>query len=226
MGQKVNPLSFRTNVTLGWQSAWCDEAAYAETLAKDLKVRQFLMQRLKRAGISSILIERPGRQPRVSVYSSRPGVVIGRRGEDIEKLRAALSKCVGGDIALNVEEVTGAERDARLIASNIAQQLEKRAPFKRAMKRAMQLAMKSGVQGIRVRCSGRLGGAEIARSEWIHEGRVPLHRLKARLDYGTAVAHTPYGTCGVKVWVYLGDVTHQKTLLASFMHQGGSRAQS
>lgn len=206
MGQKINPTGFRLGVNQTWSSLWVDERNYAKLLQQDLEVRRFLLDKLKHASVSSVTIERLSKRPRVTVQSARPGIVIGRRGGDIEKLRQALCSKIGGDVSFSVVEVRKPELDAQVVASNIAQQLEKRASFRRVMRRAMQFAMKLGAQGIRVNCSGRLGGAEIARMEWAREGRVPLHKLRANIGYGTAVAKTTYGTCGVKVWIYLGDI--------------------
>lgn len=206
MGQKTNPTGFRLGVNQTWSSLWVDERNYAKLLQQDLEVKKFLMDKLKHASVSSVVIERLSKRPRVTVQSARPGIVIGRRGSDIEKLRQALCKKIGGDVSFNVLEVRKPELDAQVVATNIAQQLEKRASFRRVMRRAIQFAMKLGALGIRVNCAGRLGGAEIARMEWSREGRVPLHKLRANIGYGTAVAKTTYGTCGVKVWIYLGDV--------------------
>ncbi len=206
MGQKTNPIGFRLGVNKTWDSLWVDEKNYAKLLKQDLEVRRFLFDKLKHASVSSVTIERLSKRPRVTVQSARPGIVIGRRGGDIEKLRLALCKKIGGDVSFNVLEVRKPELDAQVVASGIAQQLEKRASFRRVMRRAIQFAMKLGAQGIRVNCSGRLGGAEIARMEWSREGCVPLHKLRAHISYGTAVAKTTYGTCGVKVWIYLGDI--------------------
>jgi len=216
MGQKTSPIGFRLGTRSGveagrrtWESLWCDQRNYASFLRQDLEVRKTLMSKLKHAGVSSVLIERLSKRPRITVRSAKPGVVIGRRGGDIEKLRLALCKKTGLDIDFNVVEVRKPELDARLVAQSIAQQLEKRVSFRRAMRKAIQFALRLDAKGIRVNCSGRLGGAEIARMEWSREGRVPLHKLRANIDYGLAVAKTTYGTCGVKVWIYLDDMLNK-----------------
>lgn len=206
MGQKTHPTGLRLGINKTWDSLWCDQKNYAKFLAQDLEVRRFLCKKLKHAGVASVKIERLSKRPCVTVFSARPGVIIGRRGTDIEKLRQELCKKIGGDVGFNVMEVRKPELDGQLVALSIAQQLEKRVSFRRAMRRAIQFATKLGAEGIRVNCAGRLGGAEIARTEWLREGRVPLHKLRANISYGTAVSHTSYGTCGVKVWIYLGDV--------------------
>lgn len=206
MGQKVNPIGLRLGINRTWDSRWYADQDYARLLAEDLKIRAFLERRLAQAGVSRIIIERPAKKARVTIYTARPGVVIGKKGAEIETLRKELSAITGSEVALNIVEVRKPELDAKLVAENIAQQLEKRVTFRRAMKRAVQAAMRLGAQGIKVTCSGRLGGAEIARSEWYREGRVPLHTLRANIDFARATAKTPYGTCGVKVWVYRGDI--------------------
>jgi small subunit ribosomal protein S3 len=207
MGQKVNPVGFRLGVNRTWDSRWfADGAQYATLLHQDIKVRKFLKQRLLQAGISRIVIERPHKKCRITIYAARPGVVIGKKGADIEKLKTDLSKMTEGEIHLNIVEIRKPEADAQLIAENIAQQLERRVAFRRAMKRAMQSAMRLGAKGIRINVSGRLGGAEIARMEWYREGRVPLHTLRADIDYGFIEAKTTYGIIGVKVWVFKGEV--------------------
>jgi len=175
-------------------------------LHEDLKLRKYLTERLQQAGVSRIVIERPAKKARITIHTARPGVVIGKKGADIEKLRSDLAKLTKSEVNLNIVEIRKPEIDAKLVAENIAQQLERRVAFRRAMKRAVQSAMRLGAQGIRINCSGRLGGAEIARVEWYREGRVPLHTLRADIDYGTATAKTTYGTCGVKVWVFKGEI--------------------
>ncbi len=206
MGQKIHPTGFRLPVTRNWASRWyASNQNFATMLLEDLKVREFLKARLKNAAVSRILIERPAKNARITIYSARPGVVIGKKGEDIESLKAELSKRLGVPVAVNIEEVRKPEIDAQLIADSITQQLEKRIMFRRAMKRAMQNAMRLGAQGIKIMSSGRLNGIEIARCEWYREGRVPLHTLKADIDYGFSEAKTTYGIIGVKVWVYRGD---------------------
>ncbi len=208
MGHKVNPIGLRLGVNRTWDSRWYADGGYAKMLAEDLKIREFLQNhpKLRSAGLSRIIIERPAKRARVTLYSARPGVVIGKKGADIEKLRAELQKLCGGDVALNIVEVRKPEIDATLVAESIAQQLERRVSFRRAMKRALQNAMRLGAEGIRINCGGRLGGAEIARMEWYREGRVPLHTLRADIDYGEATAKTTYGTCGVKVWIFKGEI--------------------
>ena len=206
MGQKVNPIGLRLGVNRTWDSRWYADGDYASMLHEDIKIRKFLRKRLSQAGISRIVIERPAKKARVTLHSARPGVVIGKKGADIEKLRADLGRLTNSEVALNIVEIRKPEIDATLIAENIAQQLERRVAFRRAMKRAVQSSMRLGAQGIKIICSGRLGGAEIARTEMYREGRVPLHTLRADIDFGTATAKTAYGTCGVKVWVFKGEV--------------------
>mgnify|MGYP001334205709 CR=1 FL=1 len=207
MGQKVNPIGFRLGINRTWDSRWfADKKNYADRLHEDLELREFLHKRLRQAGISKVVIERPAKQARVTIHTARPGVVIGKKGADIEVLRKELAKKTGGDVNLNIVEIRKPEIDAQLIAENIAQQLERRIAFRRAMKRAVQSAIRLGARGIRINCGGRLGGAEIARTEWYREGQVPLHTLRADIDYGTARAKTTYGICGVKVWVYRGEI--------------------
>ncbi|SDG48032.1 MULTISPECIES: 30S ribosomal protein S3 [Thalassobaculum] len=206
MGNKVNPIGLRLGINRTWDSRWFAGKGYADLLHQDIKLRQYLTKRLRQAGVSRIVIERPAKRARITIYSARPGVVIGKKGTDIEKLRQDLSKMTNTDVALNIVEIRKPEIDAQLVAENIAQQLERRVAFRRAMKRAVQSAMRLGALGIRINCGGRLGGAEIARTEWYREGRVPLHTLRADIDYGEATGFTTYGTCGVKVWVFKGEV--------------------
>jgi small subunit ribosomal protein S3 len=206
MGQKVNPVGFRLGINRTWDSRWFADAKYGDLLHEDLRLRKYLLSRLSQAGVSRVVIERPAKRARVTIHTARPGVVIGKKGADIEKLRQELSRMTGSDVNLNIVEIRKPELDATLVAENIAQQLERRVAFRRAMKRAVQSAMRLGAEGIRINCGGRLGGAEIARMEWYREGRVPLHTLRADVDYGTATAKTTYGTCGVKVWVFKGEV--------------------
>ena len=206
MGQKVNPIGLRVGINRTWDSRWYAGKDYAQLLHEDLKLKEYLRDRLAQAGISKIIIERPAKKARVTIHSARPGVVIGKKGADIEKLRTDLAKMTGSEVSLNIVEIRKPEIDAKLIAENIAQQLERRVAFRRTMKRAVQSAMRLGALGIRINCSGRLGGAEIARMEWYREGRVPLHTLRAEVDFGTATAKTTYGTCGVKVWVFKGEI--------------------
>lgn len=206
MGQKINPTGFRLPVTRDWTSRWYAEGRnFARTLGEDLKVRSFLQKKLRNASVSRILIERPAKNARITIYSARPGVVIGKQGQDIEILKNEVQKMMGVPVHVNIEEVRRPELDAQLIADSITQQLEKRVMFRRAMKRAMQNAMRLGAQGIKIMSAGRLNGAEIARTEWYREGRVPLHTLRANIDYGFSEANTTYGVIGVKVWVYKGD---------------------
>ncbi len=206
MGQKVNPVGLRLGVNRTWDSRWYADGEYADLLHEDIKLRKYLTDRLSQAGVSKIVIERPAKKARVTIHTARPGVVIGRKGADIEKLRVDLSKMTGSEVNINIVEIRKPEIDANLVAENIAQQLERRIAFRRAMKRAVQSAMRLGAEGIRINCGGRLGGAEIARTEWYREGRVPLHTLRADVDYGTATAQTTYGACGVKVWIFKGEV--------------------
>lgn len=206
MGQKIHPTGFRLAVTRNWSSRWyAGNTNFASMLGEDLKVRAYLKKKLKNASVGRITIERPSKTARITIFSSRPGVVIGKKGEDIEVLKAELSKLMGVPVHVNIEEIRKPEIDAQLIADSIAQQLEKRIMFRRAMKRAMQNAMRLGAQGIKIMSGGRLNGIEIARKEWYREGRVPLHTLRADIDYGTSEAQTTYGIIGVKVWVYKGD---------------------
>lgn len=206
MGQKINPIGFRLVVTHDWNSRWyASNLQFGKMLAEDLQVREYLESKLKGASVSRILIERPAKSARITIFTARPGVVIGKKGEDIEKLKTELARRLNVPVTINIEEVRRPEADAQLIADNIAQQLEKRIMFRRAMKRAMQNAMRLGVQGIKVMSAGRLNGAEIARTEWYREGRVPLHTLRANIDYATARAATTYGIIGVKVWIYNGE---------------------
>ena len=206
MGQKVKPIGLRVGINRTWDSRWYADRNYGELLHKDIELRNHLMERLKQASISRVVIERPAGRARVTIYAGRPGLIIGKKGQDIEKLRVDLTKRVGTDVSLNIVEVRKPEIDAKLIGENIAQQLERRVGFRRAMKRAVQSAMRLGAQGVRINCAGRLGGAEIARTEWYREGRVPLHTLRADVDYGEATAQTTYGAIGIKVWVFKGEV--------------------
>jgi small subunit ribosomal protein S3 len=206
MGQKVNPIGLRLGINRTWESRWYADDDYGTLLHEDLKIREYLRKRLSQAGVSRIIIERPAKKARISIHTARPGVVIGKKGADIEKLRRDLQAMTGGEVHLNIIEIRKPEIDATLVAENIAQQLERRVAFRRAMKRAVQSAMRLGAEGIRINCGGRLGGAEIARTEWYREGRVPLHTLRADVDFGEATALTTYGTCGVKVWVFKGEI--------------------
>ena len=207
MGQKINPIGLRLGVNRTWESRWYAGAGeYAKLLHEDLKIRKMLKARLKNASVSKIVIERPHKKCRVTIHTARPGVVIGKKGSDIETLRKELSKMVDGEVFLNLVEVRKPEIDANLVAESIAQQLERRVAFRRAMKRSMQSAMRMGAKGCKIVCGGRLGGAEIARSEQYQEGSVPLHTLRADIDYGTAEAKTAMGIIGIKVWIYKGEI--------------------
>ncbi|HIB56811.1 MAG: 30S ribosomal protein S3 [Alphaproteobacteria bacterium] len=207
MGQKVNPIGMRLGINRTWDSRWYADNDYALLLQEDLKIRSFLLKRLAQAGVSQVVIERPAKNnARITIHTARPGVVIGKKGVDIEKLRSQVTQMTGSEVHLNIVEIRKPEIDAQLVAENVAQQLERRVAFRRAMKRAVQSAMRLGAQGIRINAGGRLGGAEIARSEWYREGRVPLHTLRADVDYGVARADTAYGTCGVKVWIFKGEI--------------------
>ncbi len=207
MGQKVNPIGLRLGINRTWDSRWfAGKDGYADLLHEDIRIRKYLRDRLSQAGVSKIVIERPAKKARVTIHTARPGVVIGKKGQDIENMRRDLQKMTGNEVSLNIVEIRKPEIDAQLVAENIAQQLERRVAFRRAMKRAVQAAMRLGAEGIRINCAGRLGGAEIARTEWYREGRVPLHTLRADIDYGEGRAKTTYGICGVKVWVYKGDI--------------------
>ncbi len=207
MGQKINPIGLRLGVNRTWDSRWyADSGEYGRLLHEDLKIRLYVLEELKQAAISKVVIERPHKKCRVTIHSARPGLIIGKKGADIEKLRRKLSEMTSAETSLNIVEIRKPEIDATIIAQSIAQQLERRVAFRRAMKRAVQSAMRLGAEGIRINCSGRLGGAEIARMEWYREGRVPLHTLRSDVDYGTAEAKTAYGICGVKVWVFKGEI--------------------
>jgi small subunit ribosomal protein S3 len=207
MGQKVNPIGLRLGINRTWDSRWyASTGEYGDLLHEDIKIREYLKNELKQAAVSKIVIERPHKKCRVTIHAARPGLIIGKKGADIEKLRRKLTEMTKSETHLNIVEVRKPEIDATLIAQSIAQQLERRIAFRRAMKRAVQSAMRLGAEGIRINCSGRLGGAEIARMEWYREGRVPLHTLRADVDYGIATAFTTFGTCGVKVWVFKGEI--------------------
>ena len=213
MGQKINPTGFRLPVTRNWTSKWfATGPAFSRMLGEDLKVREYLRKKLRSASVGRIVIERPAKNARITIYSARPGVVIGKKGEDIETLKATLQKMLGVPVHVNIEEIRKPELDAQLIADSITQQLEKRIMFRRAMKRAMQNAMRLGAQGIKIMSAGRLNGIEIARTEWYREGRVPLHTLRADIDYGMREAKTSSGRVGVKVWIYKGDILPYKKL--------------
>jgi small subunit ribosomal protein S3 len=216
MGQKIHPTGFRLAVQKNWTSRWyANSKNFPAMLQADIKVRDYLKKKLAHAAVSKILIERPAKNAKITIYSARPGIVIGKKGEDIETLRSALQRMMGVPVHLNIEEIRKPEIDATLIAENIAQQLEKRVMFRRAMKRAMQNAMRLGAQGIKIMSAGRLNGIEIARTEWYREGRVPLHTLRADIDYGVAEASTTYGIIGIKVWVFKGEVMGKNEQVAA-----------
>ena len=207
MGHKSNPIGLRLQINRTWDSRWFAEGHdYGRLLMEDIKIRKFIMKKLPQAAISKVVIERPAKICRISIYAARPGVIIGKKGSDIEKLKKLLSAMTSSEVSLNIVEIRKPEVDSKLVAQGIADQLVRRVAFRRAMKRAMQSAMLLGAEGIKVMCGGRLGGAEIARQEWYREGRVPLHTLRADVDYGTATAFTTYGTCGIKVWVFKGEI--------------------
>jgi len=206
MGQKVNPIGLRLGVNRVWDSRWYADGDYADRLHEDLRIRKYIKKQLKHAGVSRVVVERPAKKAVVTVHTARPGVVIGKKGADIEKIKKDIGKFTSDEVHLNIVEVRKPELDATLVAESIAQQLERRVSFRRAMKRSTQTAMRMGAEGIRVACAGRLAGAEIARTEWYREGRVPLHTLRADIDYGTAEAHTTYGVIGVKVWIFKGEI--------------------
>lgn len=207
MGNKSSAIGLRLQINRTWDSRWFAEGQdYGRLLLEDLKIRKHIMKILPQAAISKVVIERPAKLARISIYAARPGVIIGKKGSDIEKLKATIGKMTSSAVSLNIVEIRKPEVDARLVAQGIADQLERRIAFRRAMKRAVQAAMRLGAEGIRINCGGRLGGAEIARSEWYREGRVPLHTLRGNVDYAEAQAHTAYGVCGVKVWVFKGEI--------------------
>jgi small subunit ribosomal protein S3 len=210
VGQKTHPYGFRLVYNKTWHSRWYGEANYAATLHEDLKLRRQLKSRLGHAGVSEIDIERAADKLRVTIYTSRPGIIIGRRGAEVDKLRDDLQKAMGREVHINIQEIQRPELDAQLVSESIAGQLERRVSFRRAMKKAMESAFRFGAKGVKIMVGGRLGGAEIARSEWYQEGRLPLHTLKADIDYGVAEARTTYGVIGVKVWVYKGDLLKEK----------------
>ena len=211
MGQKVHPYGFRIGTLYGWQSNWFAERHYAERLHEDLRLRSFIKKKLFHAGISKVVIDRTGDKVVVNVFTARPGILIGKRGAEVETLRAELAAlCRNRELFINIKEIRKAELDAQLVAENVALQLERRVAFRRAMKKAVTSTMKFGAGGVRIQCSGRLGGSEMGRREWYREGRVPLHTLRAEIDYGFAEAKTTYGVIGVKCWVFKGDVTDKE----------------
>jgi len=209
LGQKVHPVGFRLGINKSWDSRWYAEKDFPQLLSEDIRIRRFLKERLFHAGVSRIEIERAAnkaRKAKVNIHTARPGIIIGKKGAEVENLRKLLQRMTGKDIFINIQEVKKAEVDAQLVAENIALQLERRVAFRRAMKRSVASALKMGARGIRVACAGRLGGAEMARREWYREGRVPLHTLRADIDYGFSEAHTTYGKIGIKVWIYKGEI--------------------
>lgn len=215
MGQKVNPLGLRLNITRTWDSIWYADKEYASYLLEDQKIRKFLKKRLNHAGLAKVVIERTGEKVRAKLYTARPGIVIGKKGSEIEILKRDLEKLVSRKVTLDIQEVRRPEADAQLVAESIASQLERRVAFRRAMKKAVNSALRFGVQGIKISCSGRLGGAEMSRCEWVREGRVPLHTLRADVDYALAEANTTYGIIGVKVWIFKGEVLSDKEVPAA-----------
>lgn len=206
MGQKVNPVGLRLNITRTWESIWYAGKDYARNLSEDQEIRKYLKKRLYHAGVSKIVIERTGEKIRVKLFTARPGIVIGKKGAEIETLKTDIERKFGHECMIDIQEVRRPEADAQLVAENIAMQLERRVAFRRAMKKSINSALRFGVQGIKISCAGRLGGAEMSRTEWFKEGRVPLHTLRADIDYGTAEAKTTYGIIGVKVWIFKGEV--------------------
>ena len=207
MGQKINPIGLRLGINRTWDSRWYAEGRnYAQLLKEDIELRKYIVANLPQAAISKVVIERPAKLCRISIYAARPGVIIGKKGADIEKLRKKLGAFTSSDVSLNIVEIRKPEIDSKLVAQGIADQLERRVAFRRAMKRAVQSALRLGAEGIKITCGGRLGGAEIARVEWYREGRVPLHTLRANVDYAEATAHTAYGVCGIKVWIFKGEI--------------------
>ena len=223
MGQKVNPIGMRLGVNRTWESRWyAGKGEYAGLLHEDLKIRDTLMNDLRQAGVARVVIERPHKKCRVTIHSARPGVIIGKKGADIEKLKTKIAKMTSSEVVVNIVEVRKPEVDAQLVAESIAQQLERRVGFRRAMKRAVQSAMRLGALGIRINCGGRLGGAEIARTEWYREGRVPLHTLRANIDYGVAEAMTAYGICGVKIWIFKGEIMEHDPMARDRREEQGS----
>ena len=217
MGQKINPIGIRLGIVKDWSSRWYGKHDFAKKLNEDIQVRGFIQKRLAGAAVSSVVIERPARNARITIHTARPGIVIGKKGEDIDRLRKEVQARMGIPVHVNIEEVRKPELDARLVAESIAQQLERRIMFRRAMKRAVTNALRLGALGVKITCAGRLGGAEIARTEWYREGRVPLHTFRADVDYGVAEAKTTYGIIGVKVWIFKGEILDsnpQKTPLA------------
>ncbi len=210
MGQKVHPIGFRLGVIRSWESKWYEEKNYAKWLHEDIRLREFVKKECAKAGISQVEIERAANKVKINIHTARPGIVIGRKGVGIDSLKKKLSKLTDSEVFLNIEEVRKPDLDAQLVAENVAHQLVRRVAFRRAMKKAVSASMKAGAKGIRISCAGRLGGAEMARREWYREGRVPLHTLRADIQYGYSIAHTTYGTIGIKVWIFKGEVIPDK----------------
>ncbi len=231
MGQKINPISYRLGINRTWDSRWfAGKADYARLLSEDIKIREYIQSELKAASIAKVVIERPHKKCRVTIHSGRPGLIIGKKGADIEKLKQKIQTMTDAEVSLNILEIRKPEVDATIVAQSIAQQLERRVAFRRAMKRSVQSAIRLGAGGIRINCGGRLGGAEIARMEWYREGRVPLHTLRADIDYGVAEAMTAYGICGVKVWIFKGEIlehdpmaSERRAIAAQESGGGGNR---
>lgn len=215
MGQKINPIGFRMGIYKDWNSKWYGEKDYAKFLHQDIKIRKFIKEKLKHAGVSKINIERTASNTRVIIHTAKPGIVIGKKGSEIDVLKKDIVKFAGKDINIDIQEVRKPDTDAQLVAENIALQMERRVAFRRAMKKAVTTAVKLGAKGIKVMCAGRLGGAEIARTEWYREGRVPLHTLRADIDYGFAEAMTTYGLIGIKVWIFKGEIMPESTVVGA-----------
>ena len=216
MGQKVHPIGFRVGVTRGWNSAWFAKRNFGDLLLDDLRIRKYVKERLSHAGVSNVEIERASQRARINIWTARPGIIIGKRGAEVDRLKADLQELTGNQVNVNIKEVRKAEMDAQLVAENIAMQLERRIAFRRAMKKSVTSALRFGAKGVKIQCSGRLGGAEIARTEWYREGRVPLQTLRADIDYGFAEGRTTYGIIGVKVWIFRGEmIRHARRTPAS-----------
>ncbi len=216
MGQKVHPVGFRVGVTRGWNSAWFAKRNFGDLLLDDLRIRKYVKERLSHAGVSNVEIERASQRARINIWTARPGIIIGKRGAEVDRLKADLQELTGNQVNVNIKEVRKAEMDAQLVAENIAMQLERRIAFRRAMKKSVTSALRFGAKGVKIQCSGRLGGAEIARTEWYREGRVPLQTLRADIDYGFAEGRTTYGIIGVKAWIFRGEmIRHARRTPAS-----------
>jgi small subunit ribosomal protein S3 len=220
MGQKTHPIGFRLGIIKSWNSKWYEEKNYAKWLHEDIKLKEFIKKKLNHAGVSGVEVERAANKAKINIYTARPGIVIGKRGAGVETLKKEVQALTENEVFLNIQEVRKAETNAQLVAENIATQLERRVAFRRAMKKALQTAMKFGAKGVRVACAGRLGGAEMARYEWYREGRVPLHTLRADIEYGVAEAHTTYGIIGVKCWIFKGEILPTKTAIPGAPRRG------